>query len=77
MSDQDEPPVADTVGEEGAIEAWHHRGADCCSEPATAELDASPIYLSARARRNPGMSAEELEAAEAEAAEWARISNRC
>ena len=34
-------------------------------------------YLSARAVRNPGLSAEELEAAETEAEEWALRVNRC
>jgi len=53
----------------------HHRGADCCSEPAQTDPNSRP--LSARAARNTHLTTEELEAAEAEAAEWVRISNCC
>ena len=52
-----------------------HRGADCCSEPALSGAWDRP--LSARASRNPLLTEEEREAAEAEAAEWARICSRC
>jgi hypothetical protein len=74
-------------GDKDAPPDWSHRGADCCSgsvavgsvaaETAGASASQSSGYLSARARRNPGLSAAELEAAEAEAAEWARVSNCC
>jgi hypothetical protein len=36
-----------------------------------------PSFLSARAARNPNLSTEELETAEAEAFEWAKRVNRC
>lgn len=53
----------------------HHSGSDCCSGPAQSDDEFRP--LSARAARNPNLTKEEREAAEAEAAEWARVSNRC
>jgi len=52
-----------------------HSGADCCSEPAQLDPDSRP--LSAHAARNPHLTPEQRETAEAEAAEWVRVSNRC
>lgn len=52
-------------------------GGDCCSEPAGSSGDPGGRPLSARAARNPNLTPEELEVAEAEAAEWARICSRC
>jgi hypothetical protein len=67
----------DQTSEEPALllPATHHRGADCCSEPAHLDPESRP--LSARAARNPHLTIEERESAETEAAEWARVCNRC
>ena len=47
---------------------------DCCGDE---DLLVSPAFLSARAVRNPNLSTEDLESAEAEAFEWAKRVNRC
>jgi len=47
---------------------------DCCGDEDA--LD-QPAFLSARAARDPNLSVEEMETAEAEAFEWAKQVNRC
>jgi len=70
------------IEDQMAFEPRCHRGADCCSEPASGEAGTAGVGfaarpLSARAARNPHLTEEEREAAEAEAAEWVRVCNRC
>ena len=64
----------DPLAEQGSsFRALSGQG-DCCGD---ADASAPPTYLSARATRDPNLSPQELDAAEAEAFEWAKRVNRC
>jgi len=59
---------------------WRVSGADCCGEPrAEDEPEGKRKLMSAKAAGPEGarLTEEEIEAAEAEALEWARRVNRC